>query len=500
MSIHRSYFSKSDTLIFNSYTNTSRNPVIELFFGSVDNLISPIGFSRFIFDLDINDLQSKISSGEISTGCSYNLTHTLKMTNTSSFDKELLNDKWSNGRRRATSFDLVLFRIPKTNGDSGDPQTWDEGVGYDYYQGNAKGSSNTTSVLNSLETDKSFSDRPVNWFQRNTVSRWSQPGLYDNTNSLTNGLNYSGLTIVDTQHFEFGNEDISFDMTNEINSILTGGTTDVEGWGIAFVPEVENISGLTENYSVGFFSRHTQTFYEPFLETSFNNLIEDDRRTFYEKRSNKLYLYSFKYGNPQSFDVNPTVEIYNSNGSVLPDFSGLTTCEIQKGVYEVTISGLTATTIPCVYTDKWVGLKIDGVDIDSVENEFVINKLSDLYQIGYDDNEPKIYGFDFYGIKQDEKILNTDIRKVNVVLKKAYTTKETLTHVDAYYRIYVKEGTTEVQIQDWSPINRTNSGYYFLFDTKDKIPNEYFVDIKVVTDREVNTYKRELKFQIVNKK
>ena len=44
--------------------------------------------------------------------------------------------------------------------------------------------------------------------------------------------------------------------------------------------------------------------------------------------------------------------------------------------------------------------------------------LSDLYQIGMEDNEPKIYGFDFYGIKQDEKILNTDIRKVNVVLKR----------------------------------------------------------------------------------
>jgi len=117
-----------------------------------------------------------------------------------------------------------------------------------------------------------------------------------------------------------------------------------------------------------------------------------------------------------------------------------------------------------------------------------------------EDNEPKIYGFDFYGIKQDEKILNTDIRKVNVVLKKAYTTKEILTHVDAYYRIYVREGMTEVQVQDWTSINRTSSGYYFIFDTKDKIPNEYFIDIKVITDREVNTYKRELQFQIVNKK
>ena len=236
------------------------------------------------------------------------------------------------------------------------------------------------------------------------------------------------------------------------------------------------------------------------METSFNDLIQDDRNTFFEKRNNKLYLYSFKYGVPQRFDSNPTVDILDSNGDPVDGFTGLTTCEIQKGVYEVTVSGLTSDSVPCIFYDNWKGIEIDGVELNTVENQFVMNPLSDLYQIGMEDNEPSIYGFDFYGIKQDEKILNTDTRKVNVILKKAYTTDEVLTEVDAYYRIYVREGNTEVQVEDWTSINRTPNGYYFIFDTKDKIPNEYFIDIKVVTDREVNTYKRELKFQIVNKK
>ena len=60
MSLHRSYFSKNDTLIYNSYTNTARNPVVELFYGNVDNLISNKGFTRFIFDLDISDLEKKL--------------------------------------------------------------------------------------------------------------------------------------------------------------------------------------------------------------------------------------------------------------------------------------------------------------------------------------------------------------------------------------------------------------------------------------------------------
>jgi len=490
MSVFKSYFNRNNTLVYNSYSNTGRNPIVELFFGRVDNVLLPLGYSRFIFNIDLSDLQQKISDGVISTGCSKNMTHTLRMTNTSAFDEELLNDKWSNGRRRATSFDLVLFRIPKVSGDTGNSQSWDEGVGYDYYDFNQD-----------LPTDKSYSERPSNWFEAKTVTNWSYNGIYDNQNGQSiSGLNFSGLTIVDTQHFEFGNEDIEFDMTNEINNILTGSTTGVTGWGIAFYPEVENITGLTENYSVGFFSRHTQTFYEPFLETTYNDLIEDDRNIFYEQRKNKLYLYSYNFGVPQNFDNLPTVDILDLNGDPVPNFTGLTTCQVTNGVYEVEIDGLTADTTPCMYYDVWKGLSVDGVDINDVENEFVINDLSNLYQIGSTTNEPSIYGFDYYGIKQDEKILGNDIRKVGVIIKKAYTTNEVLNKVEAYYRVYVREGKTEVQVQDWTKLNRTPDGHYFMFTTEDKIPNEYFIDMKVITDREVNTYKRTLKFQIVNRK
>ena len=79
-------------------------------------------------------------------------------------------------------------------------------------------------------------------------------------------------------------------------------------------------------------------------------------------------------------------------------------------------------------------------------------------------------------------------------------TQKLLQKVDSYYRVYVREGQTEVQVQDWTKINRTPNEYYFMFDTRDKIPNEYFIDIKVESSGEVNTYKRQIKFQIVNTK
>jgi len=48
-----------------------------------------------------------------------------------------------------------------------------------------------------------------------------------------------------------------------------------------------------------------------------------------------------------------------------------------------------------MYYDVWKGLSVDGVDLNNVENEFVINDLSGYYQIGSTTNEPSLYGFDF---------------------------------------------------------------------------------------------------------
>ena len=106
MSILRSYIDKNNTIISNSYVNTGRNPIIELNFGASDYLIPNYGYTRFLFDLDLDLLIEDIASGIISTGCTTGMTHVLQMTNTSSFDNELLNTFMSNERRRATSFDL----------------------------------------------------------------------------------------------------------------------------------------------------------------------------------------------------------------------------------------------------------------------------------------------------------------------------------------------------------------------------------------------------------
>lgn len=499
MSILRSYFSKNNTITSNSYVNTGRNPVVQLNFGASDYVVPNYGYTRFIFNLDLELLRDFIADGTISTGCTSAMTHTLKMTNTSSFDNELLNTFMSDQRRRATSFDLILFRIPKFSGSTGIPQEWDEGVGYDYNdfnlaQNSALGGQSPLTYVD----PRAFSTRPSNWYQTTTISGWSQNGIYNNRNQGT--VNYSGLTIVSRQHFELGNEDLNMDMTNEINGILNGSITGVTGWGLAYLPQIENITGLTESYSVAFFSRHTQTFYQPYLLTNYDDLIQDDRNQFLRNQENRLYLYIYQNGDLVNLDNDPVVRIEDRAGVAVSGMATLSTCLRTRGIYEVIVpNGFTGPT-PCQYYDVWSGLTINGQSLPNVTNTFTLQEYTAGIQIGPLSKEPQKFGFNFYGILQNEQILNTDIRKVGVTIKKAYTGQQILMDVSAFYRVYVAEGTTEVLVQDWTPINRTPNEYYFMFDMRDKIPNQYYVDIQVNTSGEKDTYKRQLTFSIVNQK
>ena len=497
MSINNSYFNRNNTILSNVFTNTGQAPVTQLYFGNINPENPPPVYSRFIFDIDLSLLQQKISDGIIQTGCTTAMTHTLIMTNTAFSSPDLLKStRFGSEIKRGSGFDLVLFRIPLSSGTTGTVQTWDEGLSSLYDLG---------IQLNDTESmfaRENYSTEASNWFKRMLTNDWTAPGLYDNQNSLTGvtGLNYSALTIISEQHFEFGNENISFDMTNEINGILNGTITGVTGWGVAFKPNIELSTGLTSYYSVGFFTRHTQTFYEPYLQTNYDDIIQDDRDLFSLGKANKLYLYLYEDGSPINLDSNPTVSIYDSSGDPIEGLTALTTCRKTQGVYEVTIPALLGYKTPCTFTDIWSNISLNGVELPDVENELIVRPYSSSISIGTSTNEPSSYGFDYYGIKQDEKILNTDVRKVGVIIKKEYTSNQVLNKIKAYYRVYVKEGQTEVQVQDWTLVNKTPNEYYFIFDTRDKIPNEYFVDLKLNINSEVTTYKKQIKFQRVNKK
>ncbi len=111
MSFFKSYFSKNNTIVSKSQVNTGQNPVTEIFYGGKSNPCIFTGlsgdtcngstgytpnnsglYSRFLFDINFDDLSGKVNSGCINLSGGTGSSHTLKMVNTSSFDNDLLND------------------------------------------------------------------------------------------------------------------------------------------------------------------------------------------------------------------------------------------------------------------------------------------------------------------------------------------------------------------------------------------------------------------------
>lgn len=457
MSYYRSYFSKNNTIIKNSEVNTAKNPTTEIYYGE--------GFSRFIFTVNFSGLTSKVNNGDLVID--NNTKHYLKMTNTVIGDPKLIGNDKSNGRERATSFDLVVFKLN---------ESWDEGVGYDY---------EFVEYTDDFG-DKIYDTRPSNWFNKTTISGWTTQGVYS-----------TGATIIDTIHFDNGNENINLDITSYVNGIVVSGNTNY-GLGIKFDSEYEEITGSTEQ-SVSFFSKYTQTFFEPFVETVFEDRIFDNRQNFIGDKVNNLYLYVTKGTNFYDLDNTPTVDVLNSSLTPITGVTGLTTTKIRKGVYKVSF-GLLGQLCDGkrFYYDKWKNLSIDGVSISDVTQKFVPKSFFSGYSFGENPKETQNYIVQFSGIKQNEKIIRGELKKILIELK-SIEQQKTVLFDDVYYRIFIKEGKTNVVVFDWTKTDVTNENSFYL-DTSYLIPREYYMEFKSKTYTEEVFYNNYVKFEILSER
>ena len=260
------------------------------------------------------------------------------MTNTGSFDKDLLNGTMGT-KDRASSFDLILFQVN---------QNWDNGVGYDY----------EIPVL--VYGEGAYSNGPSNWIEAQTGVAWANgSGIYSGSPS--------GITIT-TQHFDKGNENIEMDITSYVNSLIQGSPN--YGLGIAYSRPFELTNTTTLQY-VGFFTNNTQTFYEPYVESIYENHITDDRNNFFLDKDNKLYLYVNLAGNPTDLDNNPIVNVYNNNGALLSAYTSSDVNHVTRGVYSIDINVPTsASNIETMYNDEWSGITISGITRPKIDLYF----------------------------------------------------------------------------------------------------------------------------------
>jgi hypothetical protein len=465
MSYIRSYFQKNNTIIKGSTTNTAKNPTTEIFYGNGS-------FSKFIFNIDFTNLINKFLNGEFGIGIQ-GLTHKLHLTNCIFGDEGFKGQGRSNGRQRATSFDLILFKIN---------EQWDEGVGFEYVNNPA----------DTINGDILFDQNPSNWYNRTTLDAWSTSGIYA-----------ENPTILKTIHFDNGNENIDVDITDIINPLLqfvtSGTTTLVNGLGLAFSLPYQDLTPEFDK-SVSFFTKYTQTFFEPFVETHFDDKIEDNRTNFAAGVDNNLYLYVTKGTNFYNLDQLPVVNVLDSNRTPVSGLDPIPyVSRVKKGIYKVSF-GLDGTLCDGkkFFYDSWSGLTIDGISIDNVTQKFIPKPFNTQYTIGENQTELQRYKIQFYGIKQSEKIKRGDVRKV-VVTFKSLDIQQSVLFDEVYYRLFIYEGKTNVTVHDWTLLDKTNENSFF-FDTSSYVPREYYLEIKAKTHSEEIYYNENIKFEILSEK
>ena len=229
--------------------------------------------------------------------------------------------------------------------------------------------------------------------------------------------------------------------------------------GIAFDPLYETIEQEVDQ-SVAFFTKYTQTFFEPFVETVFDDRILDDRQNFIEKTNQNLFLYVNKETNFFDLDSVPTVDILDSTETPITGLTGLTVNKVRKGVYKVTfgLDGLVCDGKRFFY-DVWKGISVEGNAFPNITQKFVPKPYSSKFNLGENLTELRKYIVQYSGIQQNEKIKSGEVRKITTRFRTISESNDVLFD-EAYYRIYIKEGRTHVNVFDWTYLDVTNENSF----------------------------------------
>jgi len=444
MTTFRSYFKKNGTLISSNLTNNSQNPVTEISYGSLQQRVT-----RFIFDVDLNNLIKKLNTGQIIPNSG--MRHILHLTNTISYAQQYLGKKsYSDTIERASSFNLDIFNIN---------EDWDEGSGYDFIYDNISFPTNVTQASN--------------WKYRKTDTEWISGGSYQ-----------SGMTqIIGTERFENGSENLNIDITDYINQRLgftgvTGYSGDSYGLGIKFQDNLEDeITTFTQ--AVAFHAKNTNTWYEPYIETIVDDTITDDRNYFYLDKDNELYLYVNVGGIEQDIIVN-SVNIYDHEDNIIEILTGDSIVNTTKGIYKILLN-IDSEFYPdaVLFRDEW-NVTINGRDTQHNDEFYLISEKK--YYTFDQSNEIDFnnYFFYFWGISEKENITAGNVRKVKLTIKELYSNQNNFLPLDIEYRIFTTAGSKyETDVIPFTKVNRTSSGYEFNIDTSWLIPQDYKLQIRM---------------------
>lgn len=441
----KTFPTKLNTILYNSDINMGKNPICELFYG--------YGYSRVLVYFDISRISSLMSDKTFTD--TTKIKHILRFKNCWGI-QSFTNTKTT--KERTSSFDLELIRLP---------ETFDGGNGSDIRIPEF-------STYNSV-----ISTNGSNWYNASTNNPW-----INGNGAITN------KTVLATQHFDIGDEDIEIDITNEVNSIINNINHNY-GFMIKFSDELENTQTDIIQY-VSFFTQNTTLgILQPYIETTYDNQINDNRNDFYLDKYNRLYFYSIIGGKLTNLDILPSCTIDDIPYEVK---------QSTKGVYYVEIKLDSMYYEPNVMLyDTWSNITYNGKNFPEVELDFVTKQNLDYFNFNNSKTQTKRYIPNVYGINKGQKLnYNSDIIKIGVQTREEYMTNKNVNTSHVQYRIYCKINDKEINFIDYEDVNKTHSDMYFMLDIPSLPINKYFIDLKVNIGDEVITHKNILHFEIVS--
>lgn len=452
--VTHTFLDKTNTIIKNNKINVGMNPIMELCYG--------VNTTRGLIHFDVKKLQELHQ--DKTYGDLNKLHHVLKMRNTGTVDFNYQNkNKIYNDSMRASSFELILFKINKK---------WDGGDGYDY----------TWDWTHTI--GGKLSNNGSNWFNSTTVNSWDKPGIYTIDELYENDL------IIGKQHFDLGNEDLEVDITDYVNKLITNSEENY-GIGIAFAREYEEFD-THEIYNVSFFTDHTHTIYRPYIETRYDEYINDDRSNFYLDKDNRLYFYALVGNTYVNLDELPVCSLNDSELAVY---------QASKGVYYVKVNyNSERYDYETMHYDVWSNIKYKGKTFPDRELYFTTKQSDNYFTFGIPyETKPKDKIIpSIAGINHKSSIHVGDVIKVNVFTKIAYTTKQN-GYVDGlYYKLYSKSDTSEIPIIEWTPVEKGYNENYFFVDTNSLPVGKYFIAIKIEQGISETIHRELCEFNIIN--
>lgn len=363
MTIKR-YIASKDSTITNAYksnlttrattSNMGESDSLEVFSIYGQATTSSVELSRILLDFPINQIQQDRDSAILPT--SGNVNFILKLDNA-----------------------VHPFSLPKKYSLVVNPvsSSWDEGFGLD------------------METYKDTG--PVNWISASSTQAWSTEG----------GDIYESPQF--EQYFEKGTEDLEIDITELVESWITGS---IPSYGLM----VKLSSSLEQEkrsyYTKKFFSRGSQFFFKkPWIEARFDATVKDDRGKFYtyspfiptEENYNTIYLYNTYRGNlydiPAVGQGDIHVGLYSTASLPLPSplemLGGVTMVTgswVSTGIYKADVAiDTTLETIYDIWFDTSNNALATGGPITVINPDEASNFTKDDYVVSIKNLKQKYY-------------------------------------------------------------------------------------------------------------